>query len=302
MFERQKYKQFAKIQLKDRIGLPVLITLIILAITFLFSLLSSLMGQAYTSGDSFSDSMNFYRFFEIYSRTSGAEFFLSIASSIVEVILTFGSINMYLKMSRSPNPVSFSDFTEGLAEFGRAILAFLWQLLWITLWSMLFIIPGIIKSYEYSMIYYIASEYKNVSVIDAMNISKTITKGHKWDLFVMDLSFLGWILLSVISCGVGFLWIIPYMTMTEINAYHAILKEAIENGTLAPEDLKRDADDSNASDASADNEESDSNTAKALEDNFTKTDSDADTNYSDNKEASDSAYSDSDAKDDSSDN
>ena len=238
MFERQKYKQFARIQLKDRIGLPVLVTFLTIVITGLCSIPYYLSN--YGTGFDFHDLLrqmdydNFIRsYFSVYTNTMKNDF-LSTLASLIEAILVYGSLNMYLKMSRSPEPVSFSDFTDGLADFGRAILAFLWKLLWLTLWLMCFVIPGIIKSYEYSMMFYIASEYKHLSVIDALNISKEITRGHKWDLFVLDLSFIGWILLGCISLGIGFLWIIPYITMTQINAYHALLKEAIENGRLDP--------------------------------------------------------------------
>ena len=69
-------------------------------------------------------------------------------------------------MTRSPEPVSFSLFIEGLNNWLRATLATLWQFLWIFLWSLLFIIPGIIKSLAYSMMPYIVAEYKNISVTD----------------------------------------------------------------------------------------------------------------------------------------
>ena len=64
-----------------------------------------------------------------------------------------------------------------------------------------------------------------------------ITKGHKWDLFVMSLSFLGWEILSLFTLGILQLWLSPYKNMTYINAYHSLMKEAIESGRLKPEDL-----------------------------------------------------------------
>lgn len=264
MFERQKYKQFARIQLKDRIGLPVLITFITIAIVAVCNIptyLSAGKNFDYEELMDFADIQTFFMAYtKFYSKLARNDFLTTIVT-MVETVLTFGAINMYLKMSRSPAPVSFSDFTDGLAEFGRAILAYLWQLLWLTLWFMLFIIPGIIKSYEYSMIYYIASEYKKVSIIDAMNISKIITRGHKWDLFIMDLSFLGWIFLGCISLGIGFLWIIPYITMTEINAYHALLKEAIEDGRLDPSVLKYEQENDSSEDAAENNTDEETETA-----------------------------------------
>ena len=83
----------------------------------------------------------------------------------------------------------------------------------------------------------IIAEYKEVSVSKAMRISIEITKGHKWDLFIMYLSFLGWVLLSVLTVGILNFWLIPYMNMTYVNAYHALMKEALESGRIRPEDL-----------------------------------------------------------------
>ena len=85
--------------------------------------------------------------------------------------------------------------------------------------------------------YYIIVEYKDVSVTKAMRISMEITKGHKWDIFVMYLSFIGWDILCILTVGIGTLWLTPYKNMTYTNAYHAMLKEAIESGRITPEDL-----------------------------------------------------------------
>ena len=161
----------------------------------------------------------------------------TIIQCIVAAILEVASLNVYLKMSRSPEPVSFGDFLEGFNNWARATLGILWQILWIFLWTLLFVIPGIIKAIAYSQTFYILTEFKDVSVSKAMRISIEITKGRKWDLFVMYLSFLGWDLLSFITFGILELWLAPYKNMTYINAYHALMKEALESGRIKPEDL-----------------------------------------------------------------
>ncbi|MCR4736061.1 MAG: DUF975 family protein [Treponema sp.] len=303
MFDRQKYKQFAKIQLKDRMGIPVLTTFITLAIILACTIpisLSSSNSIDYNSLNTADIEELIGSLSTIYANLLRSDFLTTLVA-LIETVLIYGSINMYLKMSKSPEPVSFNDFTDGLAEFGRAILAYLWQLLWLTLWTMLFIIPGIIKSYEYKMTYYLACEYKNISVIDALNISKKITRGHKFDLFILDLSFIGWNLLGMISCGVGFLWIIPYIKMTEINAYHAILKEAIEEGRLNPEELKY----SEEEDEKEDSSKSSDSTNKFIEqedtnDNESTSSFDSDSETSDNNASDD--YENSDTSDESDDN
>jgi uncharacterized membrane protein len=164
-------------------------------------------------------------------------FITNIVSIIVSSIMEVAAIGVYIKMSRSPEPVKFSDFIEGFNNWARATLGILWQTLWTLLWTLLFIIPGIIKGIAYSQMFYIIAEYKDVSVTKALRISIEITKGHKWDLFVMYLSFLGWAILSAFTLGILNLWLTPYMNMTYVNAYHALMKEALESGRIKPEDL-----------------------------------------------------------------
>jgi uncharacterized membrane protein len=64
-----------------------------------------------------------------------------------------------------------------------------------------------------------------------------ITKGYKWDIFMMYLSFLGWMILSMLSCGIGFLWLIPYMNLSSANAYKFLLENALEKNRITKEDL-----------------------------------------------------------------
>lgn len=240
MFDRKKYKMFARKQLKGRWAVPVIMTLIITAIMFLFDIpnLIRLFSDEvfwklwYFEGD-------ITEAYELYSQLSSnsSSYLTSIIQVVAEAILSFAAINVYLKMSRSPEKVSLKYFVEGLNNWSRAFLAALWNYLWVFIWSLLFLIPGIIKAISYSQMYYILCEYKDVSVTKAMRISMIITHGHKGDLFITYLSFLGWICLSALTLGIGVLWVQPYMDMTLINAYHALMKEALELGKIKPEDL-----------------------------------------------------------------
>lgn len=94
------------------------------------------------------------------------------------------------------------------------------------LWLFLFIVPGVIKAYEYSMIPYLLAENPNLSADEAFSLSKQMTTGQKMDLFVLDLSFLGWIILGAICCGIGLLFVQPYPEATKAEVY-LILKHRI---------------------------------------------------------------------------
>ncbi len=91
------------------------------------------------------------------------------------------------------------------------------------LWTLLFIIPGIVKSYEYMMIPYLLAEDPQMSRQDAFARSKEMMNGNKWNAFVLDLSFIGWMLLGAITCGlVGVFYVNPYRYMTRAELYQTL--------------------------------------------------------------------------------
>ena len=102
------------------------------------------------------------------------------------------------------------------------------------LWSMLFIIPGIIKSISYSMSMYILAENKGKSAMECIEESKAMTDGHKLELFDLALSFIGWYFVGMLTLGIGYIWIIPYTSATYANAYRSlnplpVIEEVFEN-------------------------------------------------------------------------
>ena len=105
---------------------------------------------------------------------------------------------------------------------GVKVMFFRW--LYQFLWTLLFIIPGIVKSYEYRMIPYILAEQPDIDKDAAFAISRQMMDGHKWNAFVLDLSFIGWQLLSVVTVGiVGILYVNPYVEQTDA-AFYEVLK------------------------------------------------------------------------------
>ena len=242
MFDRKKYKSFSKQQLKGRWGIPIIITIISGIVGLLFQIPD--MYRLFNSNEFLlmctGQYGSIYELFDLYNQATSSSFsFIStIISSIVISIFSFAGINVYLKLSRSPEPISFSAFLDGMNKWAKATLSFLWQFLWVFLWSFLLFIPGIIKAISYSMMDYLLNEYDDLSITKAMRISMIITRGHKWDLFVLALSFIGWELLSCLTFGILYLYVKPYEEMSFVNAYHAILTEAFERGIIHPEDFE----------------------------------------------------------------
>ena len=95
--------------------------------------------------------------------------------------------------------------------------------LFIVLWSFLLIIPGIVKSYEYRLVPYIMSEDPELDYKEALAQSKALMKGQKWRTFVLDLSFIGWEILSAFTCGIlSLFFVTPYRCSTEAALYEAL--------------------------------------------------------------------------------
>lgn len=90
------------------------------------------------------------------------------------------------------------------------------------LWSFLFVIPGIIKQYQYYFVPWIVAEYPEIGVKEAMNISSGMTRGHKWNMFVLELSFLGWILVGAMCCGIGVVFVMPYKDAVMTQLYDTL--------------------------------------------------------------------------------
>ena len=107
----------------------------------------------------------------------------------------------------------------------------------IALWSLLFGIPGIIKALEFTMVPYILAENPNIDKARAFEISKATTKGEKWNIFVFLLSFLGWVLLGMVTCGLAILYLEPFMAAAYAELYQKLREKALANGFAEASEL-----------------------------------------------------------------
>lgn len=219
MFERPKFKAEAKDQLKGNWKVPALITLIVF---ILQGLVSGTQRTVYSTETLYGDSISVT---------------ISLIGMIVTGILSLATIYYYINLKNDKANTSFHTFLDGLNMWLKGMCAQLWQSLWIFLWSLLLIIPGIIKAFAYSQMLYILAENPNMPVRKAMKLSMVMTKGAKGDLFVMGLSFIGWGFLGIITLGIGFLWIVPYMNLSFTNCYVYLKEDAIRRNVLTAEDF-----------------------------------------------------------------
>ncbi len=147
-------------------------------------------------------------------------------------VLSYGMVLNYLEIAKGEE-ATVSRVFDGFKEFTRAWAVNFMSGLFVALWSMLFIIPGIIKAIAYSFAPYILAENPGMTGMEAITRSKEMTYGHKMELFVLNLSFIGWILLGVITFGIGFIYITPYMNATMVNAYHSIKGAEVQDPVVS---------------------------------------------------------------------
>jgi len=107
----------------------------------------------------------------------------------------------------------------GFNKFGLSLGAYLLMLLFVLLWMLLLIIPGIIAGLSYSLTFYIIADDDSVGAMAAIDKSKQMMYGFKWKLFRMELRFLGWALLCILTLGIGFLWLIPWIQVSMAKFY-----------------------------------------------------------------------------------
>lgn len=163
-----------------------------------------------------------------------------VGTIIVLGPVTYGISYCFLKQARDGEAMNIGDMFKGFTtDFGKTFLIGLMTTLFAVLWSLLFIIPGIIKGYSYSMAYFISIDNPELGWNDCIKASQAMMKGHKMDLFILDLSFIGWYIVGALVLGIGVLWVEPYHGATRAQFYkdlskdYVIKKRAIETGVEA---------------------------------------------------------------------
>ena len=161
---------------------------------------------------------------------------VSVTITIAFMILVANIVNVghkryYLENREHKTDIGklFYGFSGG--RYGSYVWIMFWKGLYTFLWSLLFVIPGIVKSYSYMMIPYILAENPSISKERAFEISKQMMKGHKGEAFVLGLSFFGWQMLNTMTSGIlGVFYVNPYVDATFAEFYSAIKAEAFRKG------------------------------------------------------------------------
>lgn len=151
--------------------------------------------------------------------------------------LIVGQSKYFLESRKNHREFSdlFSTFKRG--RYLNVVKGMAWRYLFNFLWYLLFIVPGIVKSYAYSMVPYILADNPNIGYKRALNLSMNMTYGHKGKIFVLQLSFIGWYLLGLLCCIVGVLFVVPYYQASFTEMYAELRKIAVKNGICTAAEL-----------------------------------------------------------------
>ncbi len=137
-----------------------------------------------------------------------------------------GYVNSFKKLLvEGDDRITANSFREGFKPYWRSVWAYLFRGILIALWSLLLVIPGIIKSLSYAMTMYIVKDHPELTVNEAIDLSKDMMYGHKYDLFYLYISFIGWYLLSILTLGIGTFWLMPYIQTAQASFYEDVKAE-----------------------------------------------------------------------------
>lgn len=173
-----------------------------------------------------------YMLIEIVACGSPELLNIPLGSNVISILmlpLTYGFYIVFLNNVKVENEgvsgYSISRMFDGFRDYGRILGTCLLMYVYVFLWSLLLLIPGIIKSLSYSMTFFILKDHPELKFNGAIELSMKMMKGHKFDLFYLCLTFIGWGILCLFTLGIGYLWLMPYMSMSMAHFYTDVKAE-----------------------------------------------------------------------------
>jgi uncharacterized membrane protein len=156
-----------------------------------------------------------------------------IGTVILTGPMTVGYFLVYLSFVRTRD-IRLSQLFDGFAHFVNAFLAYLLMTIFIVLWSLLLIIPGIMAALSYALTFFILADNPGMEGLAAITRSKELMRGRRWKLFCLMCRFIGWFFLGIVTMGIGFLWIFPYLQTSLTVFYEDLMGEAAPPAAADP--------------------------------------------------------------------
>lgn len=175
----------------------------------------------------------------VYLLIAGGVSSIPVAGSVLAIIITYplayGFAILFLDLFREGKPIDIGKLFDGFKDFGRVWVALILVAIYTILWTCLLIIPGIVKSYSYALTPFILKDEPELKYNAAIEKSMRMMDGYKMKLFLLDLSFIGWMILSVLTLGIGLLFLQPYMN-TARAAFYEDLKAELSDRYVSEEE------------------------------------------------------------------
>ena len=167
---------------------------------------------------------------------------LSFATILVSGTLTVGLAVFFLNLANGAEAKVENVLSQFKHHWGNTFVLGLLITIFTVLWSCLFFIPGIIAAMSYFAAPYILAEHPEIKASEAIKMSKDMMNGHKMELFKLNLSFIGWILLGIVTCGIAFIYVQPYMQATLAEFFNEIsgnnFEKAMNNNAMPEENAE----------------------------------------------------------------
>lgn len=248
MLDRAEIKLEAKSIMRGARMSPYLVTLLMIGITYVLDRLVDMVEYgspfySYTFMSRYSDILASgdldaleLLLSAVPENTTGSLFF-SVLVSLFGVVLS-GGYYIYCMGIRQKLTMPYSTLADGLGVAGKLIWCSIQISIRTFLWSMLFVIPGIIAVYRYRFAYYNILTDASLSASDAIRLSCEQTRGMKGALFVLDLSFVGWMIVASLTAGILNIWLTPYMTLCDLAYFEEAQRRLGRSpyGTPPPQD------------------------------------------------------------------
>ncbi|MDR1698471.1 MAG: DUF975 family protein [Prevotellaceae bacterium] len=169
----------------------------------------------------------YFLYFLIMGATGAIHNAGSIITLLVGGAFTLGITTFALAIARKEE-AKLEMIFSGFKYYGKTLGLYLLITLFVLLWMLLLIVPGIIAAISYGLAFYLMSDSPNIGVMEAIDKSKKMMYGYKWKYFCLGLRFIGWAILGILSLGIGFLWICPYISISYAKFYEDVKANYVE--------------------------------------------------------------------------
>ncbi|WP_144697183.1 DUF975 family protein [Fictibacillus phosphorivorans] len=215
--KNKEIKQQARLRLKGQWGTAALFTLLFSSTYYLIPLIIevNLSGGWSAWLNQPTDELN-------------GPTFSTFIITLVLLPLYIGYLWTFLSVIRTVEKINVSSLFQAFSEIStyvKILGAYLVMMVYLILWSLLLLIPGIIKAFSYSQTYFVLKDHPGIGINAAIKKSRKLMDGYKWKFFVLHISFLGWGILCVLSLGIGFFWLAPYMSASYAAFYNDLVND-----------------------------------------------------------------------------